>query len=49
MMEHTMKLTRTLLELQQSGRFCDVKLVCSNGIIRGEAWGLLLRKHNGPH
>ncbi len=34
--EHVWKLTSSLLGLQQSGKFCDLQLMCSDGIVMGE-------------
>ncbi len=34
--EHLVNLTSNLLDLQRSGRLCDVQLTCSDGVLMGE-------------
>ncbi len=34
--DHVWKLTANLLQLQMEGTFCDVELVCSDGVVMGK-------------
>ncbi len=39
--EHIQHLSSNLLKLQQAGKFCDVQLMCSDGILKGKIGSLL--------